>query len=378
MAATVTAIDARRTSDRLERAMTLPGRVYWDEAILEREYAEIFSTLWVGAGHVAQLANPGDFRRVDFGRESIVLIADSQREIRAFHNTCRHRGTRLVRDECGSGLNRILCPYHAWAYAADGRLVSAPRMEERPGFDKGQFPLAEVRVDTFSGLLMMNLNEDAEALPNALADFPDIGDWGLGGLVPHGVKRYDIAANWKLIVENYSECYHCPLVHPQLHSISDHLAEGYASVEGRWFNGGPMGLREGAATMTMDGQTARAPLPGLNDEQVRLIHYYHIYPNTLVGLHPDYVLVHYVWPRGVDRSEVVTEWYFHPEQVAAPDFDPADAIEFWDVTNQQDWDLCENAQLGLRSSGHQPGPYQPAEECVQMFDRWYARFMGFT
>ncbi len=371
-------IDASGTDAPLSEAVTLPGAAYLDAFLFERELELIFQALWVGVGHASELRSPGRFITVDFGRESLILAADETAQRRAFHNTCRHRGTRLADSPCASDSKRIVCPYHAWAYALDGRLVRAPQMDQRANFDAAALPLSPVALEDFHGLQFINLGQDPDSLSNTLATFPDISGWNVANLVRRAERRYEVAANWKLIVENYSECYHCQLVHPQLHELSGRYVPGQATVEGPMHNGGPMALREGVKTLTPSGTSARATFPTLNAEQRRSVHYFHIYPNTLLGLHPDYVMVHYVWPRSANRTVVQTEWLFDANAVSDPTFDAGDAVEFWDTTNLQDWGLCERAQLGVCSSGHQPGPYQASEECVHLFDRWYVRHMGLT
>ncbi len=191
----------------------------------------------------------------------------------------------------------------------------------------------------------------------------------------HCGKRieYDVRANWKLICENYSECYHCAANHPQLIRISEHLArEARVQEIGRCYNGGPMRMRDGIETMSMSGKTTLPNIPGLTHDDRRYVHYYVVYPNMLLSPHPDYVLVHTAWPIAPDRTHIVCEWLFTEAAVRQKDFDPRDVVEFWDVTNRQDWALCERAQIGIASRGFRQGPYQPTEDCVHTFDRWYA------
>jgi Rieske 2Fe-2S family protein len=133
--------------------------------------------------------------------------------------------------------------------------------------------------------------------------------------------------------------------------------------------GGRMKLRDGVTTLTLDGQTRRACLPGLPTEECRYVYYYAFLPNLLLSLHPDYVMAHTLWPRGPGRTEIVCEWLFHPDTIARPDFDPDDAVAFWDVTNRQDWHVCEQMQLGVSSRAYQPGPYSHREELLHGFDR---------
>ncbi len=366
--------DVRDTDRDFREALTPPGWVFHDRELYERELDEIFRRMWLAAGHRSRLGEPGDFFVVDVGPESIIIVADKDNRPRAFYNFCRHRGTRMV-TESGGHCRMFRCPYHNWAYGLDGELLAAPTMEEVAGFDKAHYPLREVRLETLYGFLFINLDDEAETLAESFADFPDLSRYGVEGLERVGRHDYVVEANWKLICENYNECYHCSLAHPQLHRVSTYRAFPEHDVTGRHFNGGPMGLKEGYNTLTVSGVTNNPPLPRLSEKEKRMVHYFNVYPNFLFSLAPDYVMAHYLWPTGPDSVYIETEWFCDPAQISHPDFDPADAIDFWDVTNRQDWGLCENAQKGLGSRGHLPGPYHPSESGVHAFDRWYVRRM---
>lgn len=366
--------DVRLTDRDFGEARTPPGWIFHDPALYQRELAEIFRSMWLVACHHTRLAAAGDFLVVNFGAESVVLVRDREGRPRAYHNFCRHRGTRMVTESAGR-CRMFRCPYHNWAYGLDGELVAAPTMDQIEGFDRRDYPLREVRLESMQGFLFINLDDDAEPLAEAYSDFPALSRYGTEGLVSVGRHHYEVAANWKLVCENYNECYHCSLAHPQLHRVSTYQEFPDYDVTGRNFNGGPMGIKDGCNTLTVSGVTRNPPLPGLEEQEKRLVHYFNVYPNFLYSLAPDYVMAHYLWPRGPGRVYIETEWFCSPEQLADPDFDPTDAIEFWDTTNRQDWALCENAQLGLASSGHIPGPYHPSESGVHAFDQWYVRRM---
>jgi Rieske 2Fe-2S family protein len=245
------------------------------------------------------------------------------------------------------------------------------------GFRREAFSLVPVRIGTYAGFIFLNLDDAAEPLESYLADLPDLARFKMTELRLGKRIEYEVKANWKLICENYSECYHCPGVHPQLFRISDNIARHDRVQEiGACFNGGPMMLREGIETMSMSGKRTVPIIPGLKPDDHRFVYYYVIYPNLLLSPHPDYVLTHTAWPVAPGRTKIVCEFLFTQEALARPDFDPTDMVEFWDVTNRQDWGLCERAQLGAQSRGYRPGPYQPSEDCVHTFDRWYAERMA--
>jgi Rieske 2Fe-2S family protein len=360
------------TACPLEEARTLPRGVYTSPEVLALEHREIFGRMWLCVGREEDLDGPGCFLTHPIGDERILVVRGEDGALRAFFNVCRHRGARLVEEPCGRLRGALSCPYHAWTYALDGRLVRAPRAE--PGFRAEDFPLAQARLDTRDGFVFVNLDGTAPALGAALADLPDLARYGLARLRRARRVEYTVEANWKVIAENYSECYHCPLVHPQLSRISDLRSGAFQS--GRCFSGGPMMLREGFDTMSTTGTSSLAPIAGLAGEDLRLINYYVVYPNLMLGLHPQYALVHQGWPLAPGRTRVVCEWLFPPESLAAPGFDPADMVDFWDTTNRQDWALCERVQRGAASTGCVPGPYHPSERCVHAFDQWYAEAIG--
>jgi len=191
-------------------------------------------------------------------------------------------------------------------------------------------------------------------------------------LVTAGQHRYDAAANWKTLSENYHECYHCPSIHPELCRVSPpRSGENYAA-DGAWI-GGWMDLRDGMATMSLSGESRGVPLRGLDAQGLRTVIYVNIFPNVLLSLHPDYVMTHRLIPVAADRTTIECTWAFAPEAAARPDFDPGYAVEFWDITNKQDWAACESVQRGLASPHASPGPLSPAEDAVYSYVTTIAR-----
>ena len=183
---------------------------------------------------------------------------------------------------------------------------------------------------------------------------------------------YDVRANWKLIVLNYNECLHCPTLHPALNRLHHYLgAENVAPTA--CFCGGAMGFRDGVETMSSDGRRRRDYLPGVGATERQQVAYYSIYPNFLLSLHPDYMMTHTLWPRAHDRTEIVCEWHFHPSELAKPNPPIDDAIEFWDLTNREDWWIAEQSQAGISSRVYQPGPYSEREELLWSFDELVRR-----
>ncbi len=192
----------------------------------------------------------------------------------------------------------------------------------------------------------------------------------IGRLRPVEVVPIEEACHWLVTVENYSECYHCAVVHPQLHRIT-HYQSGGEQEEGTCFVGGPMKLNDGFNTMSMSGHTDRPSIPGLRPEDDALVYYYVFYPNLWLSLHRDYVLVHILRPTSPGTTQIVCLWLAHPDAMSAAGFEIADAVEFWDVTNLQDWKICERTQRGVSSGGYQPATYQSGESCLHAFANWY-------
>ena len=356
-------------------ACTLPGRYYASEEIFREEAERIFSQRWVCVGRAEQIPSAGDYFTARVVEESIIVVRDRRGAARAFFNVCRHRGARLCTQERGHLSGTIQCPYHAWTYGLDGRLIAARHMQEVEGFDRQDYPLYAAALAEWEGLLFVNFSPEPEPFEKEFA--PLIGRfsaWHLRELRVGQRIEYDVQANWKLIVQNYSECYHCPLIHPALDRLSPSRSGRNDLSEGP-FLGGYMTLSHPGGSLTTTGSTARLPVGEVAGEDLSRVYYYSIFPNVLLSLHPDYALVHTLWPQGAGRTRIVCEWLFDPATIARPDFDPADAVEFWDMTNRQDWHVCELTQLGVASWAYTPGPYANAEGLLYAFDQYYLRVM---
>jgi Rieske 2Fe-2S family protein len=297
--------------------------------------------------------------------------------LRAHYNVCRHRGARLCATENDTNWNvhlqggitssgSIRCPYHQWTYNLEGQLLGAPYLKDAEGFRKEDFSLYPVGVDTWGGFFFLNLNLSAAAAAEKNGVRTQLGPavertrrYPLAALRTGHSITYDVAANWKLIMENYNECYHCGGLHPELCEIvPDFKQAGGSNLN--WEDGIPH--RAGAYTFTKKGTTNRAPFPGLSeDEKVR--HKGELcFPNLMVSLACDHVAAFLLWPLAPDRTHIVCNFLFHPEEIAKPTFDPADAVEFWDLVNRQDWAICERVQSGVSSRVHKFGYYAPMED----------------
>ncbi len=352
-------------------AFTLPGPYYTSDAIYRQEIERIFLRDWLYIGRASQIPQPGDYFLAEMFGESLIIVRGKDGAVRALFNVCRHRGTRLLTEGCGRLAETVQCPYHAWTYGLDGRLLAARLMGDAPGFDKSSYPLRQAAVFDWEGFLFMSLAREPKPFESELEALIDkFPTWALRHLDTVCAVEYDVQANWKLVVENYSECYHCPLVHPALTQLSPPTSGRNDLLEGPVL-GGYMLLNEDVLSMTVDGGTARSPVGDVGGDDLGRVYYYSIFPNLLLSLHPDYVMSHRLTPLGPARTRVVCEWHFDPAAVARPDFDPSDAVEFWDTTNRQDWRVCELSQLGVSSRAYAPGPYAHAEGLLWAFDQEY-------
>jgi glycine betaine catabolism A len=354
-------------------ASTLPAPFYTDPAYFERELDALFRSMWICAGRAEEVERPGQFVLRDIAGDSVIITRSPDGRVHAFHNVCRHRGTRLCTEATGQFSGSIQCPYHAWTYGLDGRLIGAPHMDEVPHFRKEDYPLHRVAVEIWDGHLFLNLNRHSPDAPRPLAaqlaDLPGkFRSWRMEDLRLGRRIVYDVKANWKLVIQNYNECLHCPNLHPALNQLSHYLSGENEPLNAAYM-GGRMDLRPGVETLSVDGVCRRALLPDLSAEDRRRVYYYAIFPNLLLSLHPDYMMVHTLWPIAPDRTVNVCEWHFQPSELARPDFDAADAIDFWDMTNRQDWHVCELSQAGIASRAYTPGPYSNREDLLYAFDR---------
>jgi glycine betaine catabolism A len=343
---------------------TLPRDAYFSGELFEREKERILWREWFCAAREEEVPEPGDYTVLDVAGESVLLVRKRDGALAAHYNVCRHRGSRLIGEGSGRLAGSIRCPYHAWTYQLDGSLRSAPYLDEADGVSFDRLGLYPVGVDSWGGFVFLNLTpgERDSGHHTLLAQL---------GAVPDRVRRYPLAdlrsarrivyqveANWKVLLENYNECYHCGPVHPELCRLVPAFKQrGGSDLD--WERGIPH--RDGAWTFTENGTSNRRPFDGLNeDEQTR-----HkgelMYPNFMLSLSAEHVTAYTLWPESPTLTRVVCDFLFHPSEIEAPGFNPEDAVVFWDVVNRQDWAICENVQRGMRSRVFQHGYYAPLE-----------------
>jgi Rieske 2Fe-2S family protein len=350
---------------------------YVDGESFQREF-EMLRREWTCIGRLdelglAQSARVLPNRRavVDFLGESVIVTADESGSLRAFANVCRHRGSQLVPVESASppdacDAKSLRCPYHSWTYGLDGRLLHAPHTDD-VDVDHSAFGLNPLRADAWGGFLWLTDDLQAPRIVDALSPVPDrVRRYPLDTLVVGKRLEYSVAANWKVLAENYNECYHCGPVHPELSRLVPAFAGGGAGLE--WEDGVPH--RDGAWTFTLSGTSDRAPFPDLDDAE-RVRHKGElVYPNLLLSLAAEHVAAFILRPTAVDRTDVTCDLLFAPDEITKPEFDPSDAADLWDLINRQDWAICESVQRGMSSRYYSQGWFAPMEDAALDIRRW--------
>ncbi len=354
----------------------LPRELYVDEAAWTTERDRVLFGEWFCVGRVDDLGlrSGGRLAVVDVVGESVLVTRDADGTLHAAYNVCRHRGAQLVATEPGPGtttcaVGALRCPYHSWTYSLAGELLRAPHADlEEGGIDAADFALHPVGVEEWSGFVLVHLTPDTAApLAEAVGRAGQrLANYAMGELVTGAVLTYDVAANYKVVAENYNECYHCGPVHPELSRLVPAFAGGGAGLD--WEDGIPH--RDGAWTFTLSGTTTRAPLPGL-DEAERTRHKGElVHPNLLLSCSADHVAAFVLRPQGVAGTRIDCLLLFDAAEVDAPDFDPTDAVELWDLVNRQDWAICESVQRGMSSRSYRHGWFAPMEDDSADIRRW--------
>jgi Rieske 2Fe-2S family protein len=354
---------------------TLPGQLYTDPGVFAEEQQRIFESLWFCAVRAADLARPGAFRTVQVGRESVLITRNHRGGFRAFLNVCRHRGARLCTEESGEAGRSLRCPYHAWTYDLDGRLTAAPNLRRMPEVDPGERGLLPVRLREWLGYVWVCLAEEPPsfeetviaAVTERLGDPAAVARYAVDGLALGRRIRYDVAANWKLIVENFMECYHCATIHPELTEVLPEFADGFAA---QYFVGHGAAFADGVTGFTVDGGGGFAPLAGLAVEQDRRYYAVTVRPQVFLNLVPDHVIVHRMFPMAADRTVVDCDWLYAPDVVASgADLDGS--VELFHRVNAQDFAACERTQPAMGSRAYRAGGVLvPTEHHIGEFHRW--------
>lgn len=376
---------------------SLPQAFYTDDALLEGDLEAVFGTEWLFACNICEIPRPGDYLTLEIGRNPVIILRDRDGGIRAFHNTCRHRGSRICSQEKGRA-TRLVCPYHQWVYELDGRLINARQMPD--DFDRSGYGLKPAKVEVICGMVYVSIGDDPPDLSRyreAVTPY----------IAPHQPDRTKVAfemtlieeANWKLVIENNRECYHCAGNHPELLVTLVEFAlpndpRGTAQFQGlmerqgaKWdglglphrpADGGNefrcirLPFHEGAVSFTNDGGPACRKLLGdFTDPDLGSVRMFRA-PNNWNHFLADHIIHFRVLPLSVDRTAVRTTWLVHEDAVEGVDYDIERLTEVWIATNAQDAELAAVNHRGIRSKAYEPGPYAPSEFMLTDFTNWYA------
>jgi Rieske 2Fe-2S family protein len=366
----IAAVSTRKALPKLEPG--LPASWYHDPAHYQRELEAFWYGRWITVAREEELPNPGDWRVARLASQQILLLKDQDGKTRAFHNTCRHRGSVLCTVESGSfPRSRIVCPYHAWTYDLEGRLVATPRRMETPDFRMEDFPLHAVACGTWGGFVFVNVDGNAGDLSETVSSLDTRFERYSFDRLKIGKRIVaDVKANWKLLCENFSECFHCPPVHPELCRVVSAYRQAGAWGLDEAHTVGPE-FAPGAQTLTMDGTSRVSPFENLLDEERHTIYIPEMLPpNLFLNVHPDYVNAHMMFPTGPESVRIVYDWLFEPRSLPLAGDDLAHYVALWDVTNRQDAGNCEWQQQGLHARAFEHGVYVPQEFDVHRFAQW--------
>jgi glycine betaine catabolism A len=365
---------------RLERS--LPSSWYFDPAQYALELERIWYRNWVYLCRADTLPEPGSYRTFAIGTQPVLLVRDEAGTLRAFYNTCRHRGALLCSEPEGRFPARaITCPYHAWSYRLSGALARIPSAGRPHHVPIGETALYGVSLKEWQGFVYVNLSDPGRGFSdNFNANTDTLAHWPLAGLVIGHRLTKRIACNWKIFWENYNECLHCPTVHPALSSLVPIYRRGimeerddpdwraHAASTDPAYKGG---LRSGAATWSTDGRSLGHEFPGLSAEERRVgYHYMTSLPSHYLVAHVDHVRSSRLLPLGPEETELSIEWLFPRETLADPAVDIRTVCDFSAGVMAEDGAVCERNQRGLRSAPHAQGMLMPEEYDVFRLHQW--------
>lgn len=366
-----------------EAQATLPARSYWDEADYRRDLETIWYRNWLMVCREADIAQPLAYRVFTVGTQEVLVVRDENGTLRAFHNTCRHRGSQLCRESEGRLKARLLtCPYHAWSYSLRGDLVRVPSKTLPDGFDKADYPLYPVALSVWRGFVFINLAEDATG--SAADSFDegsgDLSHWPLENLATGHVLRKVMNCNWKIFWENFNECLHCPGVHKHLSHLVPIYGRGlmarhddpdwalHADNDAPEYAGG---LRTGAETWSEDGRVHGPAFEGLTEaERASGQTYASHLPSMFIVGHVDYVRTVRLLPLGPEQTELTAEWLFPADALSSDGTDLENIVGFGARVLEEDAAVCEINQKGLHSLRHSGGVLMPEEYELHRFHQW--------
>lgn len=361
-----------RVTPSLETSETLPPACYTDPAVLARENEHIFRTSWVGVGRADRWRAPGDYVALSVGGVPIIVVRGKKGDLGAFANSCRHRGTQLLVGE--GSCRRIQCPFHSWTYALDGRLIGAPRMDRAQGFEMADYGLVTFRAAVADGFAFVCLDATAPGLDDWLGDFSRRhAPWELDGMVATRRREFDVACNWKMVLEVFNEYYHLPYVHPVSFGGIYEEPDAPDAVSGNYTT--QFGTTQGTGGLTRDAQDQALPtIAGLEGRNRQGTQYSWMFPNMTFAAGTEAIWVYEAHPVAPDRTRAALTVCFPAETVARADFDERARHYYdrFDTALAEDIAILERQQAGLTSPYARPGRFADLEPSVATFAHWYA------
>jgi Rieske 2Fe-2S family protein len=360
---------------------TLPGLAYTDEVVFAAEQAKIFEQMWFCAVRGSDIQAPGAYKVVQVGRESVIVSRNRRGEARAFFNVCRHRGMQVCQGESSDGQRTFQCGYHAWTYDLDGKLIAAPNLTKMPDIDRDDYGLRPLAVREWLGYVWVCVADEPPSFEGTvltevvdrLGEVSNLDHYAVDALAVGRRIVYDVKANWKLIIENFMECYHCATIHPELTDVLPEFADGLAAQ---------VFVKHGAAFgdevkgFTIDGSAGFAPLRGVSDDQQRKYYAITVKPQVFINLVPDHIIFHRMFPVSADRTIVECDWLYAPGVVASG-ADLTASVELFDRVNRQDFEACEATQPSMSSRMYRDGGVLvPAEHHIAIFHEWYSAMLA--
>ena len=387
--------NAEQLLERYRPGWGLEQQFYTDPGIFDLEWKHIWKKYWLFAGTTAEIPKPGDYFVYTANNDSFIIIKGNDGEVYAHYNTCRHRGSLICLEEKGNA-PKLICPYHQWVYDKDGSLLKSRLMPD--DFDRLSFGLHPVHVRSADGFIFISLSENPPDFSKVLEDYhPFLRTYKIDKAKVAFQKRYKLRTNWKLVAENFRECYHCGPAHPEYcsaviganlrESVDDLVAErriawqekGLAIHNINFENDSfhfaiRYPLRPGVMSYSLDGKEISLPMGDHQDHDAGVLGLV-VYPNFWMDAVSDYMWTMRLTATSPSSTTLDLAWLVDGNAKEGVDYNVDRLVEFWKITGEQDWRLCENNFRGVESSQYQPGPYAPVELDVTKFVDWYVERM---
>jgi glycine betaine catabolism A len=381
--------------ERYRSGWSLEQPFYTDQQVFDLEWNAIWKKYWLFAGTTAEIPGPGDFFVYTVNNDSVIIIRGNKGEVYAHYNTCRHRGSLICLEHRGNA-PKLICPYHQWVFDKDGSLLKARLMPD--DFDRAGHGLHPVQVQVAEGFIFISLAADPPDFSKVLQDYgPFLRPYKVNNAKCAFRKSYQLRTNWKLVAENFRECYHCGPAHPEYCSaviganLRESVDEVLAERQQAWQQKGlatrtvdfenesfhfaiRYPLRPGVLSYSLDGKAVAKPMGDHRDFDAGVLGLV-VYPNFWMDAVSDYMWTMRLTAVSPSRTDIDLTWLVNGDAVEGVDYNIDRLTDFWRITGEQDWELCENNFRGVESSHYLPGPYAPVEQEVARFADWYIERM---